>query len=398
MHSPGRPGLETEISGLTARREQLRQAAARPGAPLRQTLDAAFAGLDEAIDALAAVRHADQEEPRAVFEQAPVALFLLEQDGVVQRANRRAGHLLGFPAGYATGKPFTALVDLPARTAVHSQLTAAGRSGQARQIRCGLLGAAGPVRGMLDISPAEVTGDFPQLIVAVTPYGSLPGAPSQPQAAKPDPAHQDPAAADGAAARATATRLDVLGAATRLVLESATVSESAMLQRCASLLARELAAWVIVDSERQRQLRRQFVIGPRDEQSVRLARSLSGLDPQPESAPSQVHQSGSSLLVAHAEDAGLLGTDPDGVPILDRLGATSVLSVPLSDGERSYGTLTLAQEAGEGYFGLADIGVVEEIGEYLALAIRADRSFRERADAAQVRQAGDRPTEPREPG
>ncbi len=389
MHSPGRPGLETEISGLTARREQLRQAAARPGAQLRQTLDAAFAELDEAIDALAAVRHADQGGPRTVFDQAPVALFLLEQDDIVQRANPRVGHLLGFPAGYATGKPFTALVDLPARAAVHSQLTAARRSGQVGQIRCGLLGAAGPVRGMLDISLAEVAGGFPRLIVAVTPYGLLSGASNQPHAANPDPA---------AAARATATRLDVLGAATRLVLESATVSESAMLQRCASLLARELAAWVIVDSERQRRLRRQFVIGPPDERSVRLARSLSGLDPQPESAPNQVHQSGSSLLVAHAEDAGLLGTDPDGVPILDRLGATSVLSVPLSDGERSYGTLTLAQEAGEGYFGIADVGVVEEIGEYLALAIRADRSFRERADAAQVRQAGDRPPEPRGPG
>ncbi len=121
------------------------------------------------------------------------------------------------------------------------------------------------------------------------------------------------------------------------------------------------------------------MIGPPDEQSVTLARTLAGVDPPPESVPSQVHQSGSSLLIAHAEDAGLLGTCPDGVPVLARLGSTSVLSVPLSDGECRYGTLTLAQQAGEGYFAVADVGLIEEIGEYLALAIRADRMLRQPA-------------------
>ena len=32
-------------------------------------------------------------------------------------------------------------------------------------------------------------------------------------------------------------------------------------------------------------------------------------------APSQVHESGSSLLIAHAEDGGMLGAGPDGVPV-----------------------------------------------------------------------------------
>jgi len=40
-----------------------------------------------------------------------------------------------------------------------------------------------------------------------------------------------------------------------------------------------------------------------------------------------------------------------------------VLCVPLSDGERGYGALTLARPAGSGHFGMADVGLVEELGE-----------------------------------
>jgi len=53
---PHTPGLEAEISGLTARRGQLRQAAALPGAQLGQVLEAAFAELDGAIDALSTMQ------------------------------------------------------------------------------------------------------------------------------------------------------------------------------------------------------------------------------------------------------------------------------------------------------------------------------------------------------
>jgi serine phosphatase RsbU (regulator of sigma subunit)/PAS domain-containing protein len=409
---PHPPGIESEISGLTARRGQLRQAAAMPGAQLRQVLEAAFAELDGAIDALTAMRGetaGDQGpsrpggEPRgdrrllqAVFQEAPVPLFLLDRDGIVRRANRRAGHLLGFSPGYATGKLFAAFVELPARAAVQTQLATARRTGTGRQIRCGLLGAAGPVRGVLDISPVSLAGDPAQLIVAVTRDGAAPARPGkaadQGQRTAPDPGAV-------ATARTVTSRLDLLGAATRLVLENATISESVMLQRCARLLASELAAWVIVDVERKGQLRRQFVIGPQDEQSVELARSLVKVDPQQDSAPAQVHDSGSSLLIAHTEDSGILGAGPDGVPILARLGATSVLGVPLSDGERSYGTLTLARETGGGYFGTADVGLVEEIGEHLALAIRVDRMLRQRAEVADALQAGLRPVElPAVPG
>ena len=439
---PHTPGLEAEISGLTARRGQLRQAAALPGAQLGQVLEAAFAELDGAIDALNTMQaeaaggsaaeqltggpQGDRRLLHAVFQEAPVPLFLLDRDGAVRRANRRAGHLLGFSPGYATGKPFAAFVELPARAAVQTQLAAARRTGKGCRVRCSLLGAAGVVPSVLDISPVSLAGDPDRLIVAATRLGAAASAPPGPgaaaKAAARDPAagtepaaarqlatgqdpaaDQDPAASlpldaepdrgAGVTLRTVTRRLDLLGAATRLVLENATVSESVMLQRCARLLATELAAWVAVDVERQGMLRRQFVIGPQDEPSVELARSMAGADPGRDSAPGQVHESGSSLLIAHAEDGDLLGAGPDGIPFLARLGATSVLIVPLSDGERSYGALTLARQAGGGYFGTADVGIVEEIGEHLALAIRVDRMLRQRTDVADALQAGLRPTE-----
>jgi len=73
---------------------------------------------------------ADQEMQDAVFLEAPVPLFLLERDGTVLRASRRAGHLLGLAPGYATRKAFTALVDLPARLAVRAHLAASRRIGE----------------------------------------------------------------------------------------------------------------------------------------------------------------------------------------------------------------------------------------------------------------------------
>ena len=181
-------------------------------------------------------------------------------------------------------------------------------------------------------------------------------------------------------------RYDLVTSATRLFLENATYSESVTLQRCARLLASELAAWVIVDVERRQRLRRQFVMGPEDQPSD-LANAVGEVDPAAGTVPRQVHESGSSLLVAHAEDAGILGVGPQGVPVMMMLDATSVLCVPLSDGEHTYGTLTLARNAGEGHFEMADLGVVEELGEQLALAIRVDRMFRRHTEIADALQS-----------
>jgi serine phosphatase RsbU (regulator of sigma subunit)/PAS domain-containing protein len=405
----GPPGLDLEVAALKERYAGLRQAAALPGADARAMLEAAFAELDTAVDVLGAMRAGPATGPsqlggrgpeallterrllRAVFQDAPVPMFLLGPDATVQRVNTRAAELLGSGPGYAVGKLFTAFVDLPARAAVQSQLAAVARTGKTRRIQCRLLHPDGPAGAELTVGLAQIRGDGDQLVVVASApgMGADSGTAADQTATAKSPGAPGPGTGPDSPARlmeAMIHRYDLVTSATRLFLENATYSESVTLQRCARLLASELAAWVIVDVERRQRLRRQFVMGPEDQPSD-LANAVGQVDPAAGTAPRQVHESGSSLLVAHAEDAGILGAGPQGVPVMMMLDATSVLCVPLSDGEHTYGTLTLARNAREGHFEMADLGVVEELGEQLALAIRVDRMFRRHTEIADALQS-----------
>ena len=417
----GPPELDLEVAALKERYAGLRQAASLPGADAKAVLEAAFAELDTAVDVLGAMRAGPAPSPsraggpgpeallterrllRAVFQDAPVPMFLLGPDATVQRVNTRAAELLGSGPGYAVGKLFTAFVDLPARAAVQSQLAAVARTGKTRRIQCRLLHPDGPAGTELTVGLAEVRGDGDQIVVVASApgAGADTGTDADKAATAKSPGAPGPGAGPDSPARlmeAMIHRYDLVTSATRLFLENATYSESVTLQRCARLLASELAAWVIVDVERRQRLRRQFVMGPEDQPSD-LANAVGQVDPAPGTTPRQVHESGSSLLVAHAEDAGILGAGPQGVPVMMMLDATSVLCVPLSDGEHTYGTLTLARNASEGHFEMADLGVVEELGEQLALAIRVDRMFRRHTEIADALQSSLLPREmPQIPG
>jgi serine phosphatase RsbU (regulator of sigma subunit)/PAS domain-containing protein len=399
-HPDGSVSTRKELADLTARRDALRQAATLGGSDLRPTLDAALAELDAAIDALAAVQdvsedgpqdeaaldalHAERRTLRALFHDAPVALILVERDGTVRRVNQAAGELLDTGTGYATGRPFTAFVDLPSRAAVDSQLAAVIRTGKPRQVRCELLTGTGTTECELTAGLARPRGDEDQLVVAVhemgppSPRGGRAGTGTRKKAGRAEAAKDVPSPLVAAMTR----RLDLMTAVARLLLENAPLNETIAMQRCARLLASELAALVTVDVARGQRLRRQYAVGGEDQPSAELARTVAAQDPQPGSLPHTVHDTGSSQLITRVEDASILGTGPDGVPLLMQLGATSVLSVPLSDGERCYGALTLARRPSAGQFEMADLGLVEEIGEQLALAITMDRKVRQHSQIA----------------
>ena len=397
MPQGGRP--KEPLAGIAARRDALRQAAGVPGADREALLEAALTELDGTIDALGgspedgahgapaaeglpeAVR-AERRLLHAAFQQAPVPLFLLEQDGTIRRANNEAAALLGTPSGYATGKPLTNLVDLASRATVQTQLAAVARTGKPRRADCRMLAADGPVDVSLTAAVIDLPGDPPLLVVTTTP-GSQSAAPPAGKRVK---TRQAAAPADSAIASMT-RRMDMIIAVTRLLLDNSTFSEAVTLQRCARLLAGEIADWVIVDVERGGQLRRQFATGPRDRQADQLARTVRSADPDPDSVPWQVHAVGKSVLLAHADDPGALGAGPDGTPLLMTLGATSLICVPISDGTTSYGALTLARQAGTPHFAIADLGLAEELGRHLAVAIRVDRMFRRRSEAAETLQA-----------
>jgi PAS domain S-box-containing protein len=394
-----------QVTELEARYAALRQAARSKAARPGDVLDAAFTELEGAIDLLRAAgaapgepgrRPAAESQPagtdsaersllRAVFADAPVPMLLLTREGTVQRVNRSAGELIGAKPGYATGRPFTAFVALPSRAAVNSQLTAVGRTGKQRRIRCRLIAADGLVPCELIIGRIGVRGDRDEagpLLIAVRDAGARP--PADDSAAETQGAKGAPGERTGrsqlAGVQAITRRLDLVTAVARLLLENEGFSESRTLQRCARLIAGELTAWVLVDMERRSRVRRQFAIGPDDPGLAELTSALAAVDPPAGSVPCAVYESGRPALIAHAEDADVLGSSLDGEPLLIKLDATSVLSVPLTDGEKRYGVLTLARRARDGHFKVADLALVQELGEQMALAIRVSRMFRRRAD------------------
>jgi serine phosphatase RsbU (regulator of sigma subunit)/PAS domain-containing protein len=403
MPQGGRP--DGALADLAGRRDALRQAVGLPGADPGSLVDAALTELDGAIDALAVALtaapvgrgdappdglpgSAERRLLHAAFQRTPAALFLLEQDSTIRRANDRAAALLGFPAGYATGKPLTSFVDLPFRAALATQLAAVARTGADRKASCRMLTSTGPLEATLTAAAVELPGDPPLFMVTVAPAGAdadgtadRAGAAAEPASAATLEDAADPAIT------AMTKRLDMVTSVTRLLLDNSTFSEAVTLQRCARLLAGELADWVIIDIDRGGQLRRQFAAGQRDGQADKLVRTLRSVDPNPESAPWQVHSTGKSVLLAHPDDPSVLGIGPGGTPLLMTLGATSLICVPISDGTTGYGALTLARQAAKGPFSIADLGLAEDLGQHLANAIRVDRMFRRKSEAAESLQA-----------
>jgi serine phosphatase RsbU (regulator of sigma subunit)/PAS domain-containing protein len=390
--APEGPSADREAVALKSRGAELRMSAALPGAKLRPILDAALAEVEAAADALSrrhagdagrvspAAAQAERRLLHAVFLQLPVPVFLLGQDRTIRRANTAAAQLLGSAPGYATGKQFTALIDVADRARLQTGLANAFRTGQTRRLTCSLLSADGLVEAELTACVAGLRADTDQLIVAVTATGDIPGGRDEQEVPVGRPGER----ADLELVKQLTRRLDLAAETARMLLGHVTVSESAAVQRCARLLAGELAGWVIVDVERGGRLRRQFVTGPEGPEAEQLARTVAEISPEPGSVPSLVHASVSSQLITHAEDTSALGAGPDGIPLVMLLGATSVLSVALSDGERSFGALTLVRQASHGYFGMADVAVAESVAEQLGLAIRAGRQYRRHSAVAEA--------------
>jgi serine phosphatase RsbU (regulator of sigma subunit)/PAS domain-containing protein len=375
----------------------LRHAADVPGTQLRPVLDAVFTELDQAIGLLG--KHGQERDEgaqarsdtadterrllRAVFQEVPAPIFLLERDGSIRRVNRQAATLLSTEPGSETGKPFTSLVDLRDRPSVRSQLTALIRTGRPRQLRCSLLSTAGKVQTALTIDLVERPGESGPLIMAVIGPAIMPQGPR-------DPGRTSIAGdgdSSGHAIAEAAQRFDLISAATRLLLENAEFGESLMLRRCASLLAAELSAWVIVDVEQDGMMRRFFVAGPVSPRFADLDQAIEDRDPEAGTLPWEVHETGRSQLLTELPDESVLGSVSSGEPVASLLNATSALCTPLTDGQRRYGTLTLVRRSETGAFGAADLELVEEISQQLAVAVKIGRMFLRRSAVSEALQA-----------
>ncbi|MFF0522893.1 SpoIIE family protein phosphatase [Actinomadura nitritigenes] len=381
---------------------------------------------------------------RTVFQDAPVPLFLLDRNTSVRRVNRQAAELLGTSSGYVSGKQFTAFCDLATRAAVRSQLAAVVRTGRRRRVPVRFLGRERPVDAVITLArvwirgepdpmvvvaagaarpPADASGDGTGAAAAGTAGRGTPAkrdggkrparrpeagvdaaAPRVPEPASPPQARapQPQARIDDEAVATIVHRMDVLATASELLLDEPVFNETVAVRRCARLLAAELADWAFIDltgpstgpsgqgggaAGSAPVLHRQVVMGPDDEYSVEAARTLQELHPAAGTLPHDVFVTRQSALRPHLDGLDELGKAADGVPICAKIGATSLLSVPVEDGDRCLGAITLASGGEYGPFDLMDLGVVQRLGRYLALVIRAARLYRRSAEVADSLQA-----------
>ncbi|WP_433333208.1 SpoIIE family protein phosphatase [Spirillospora sp. CA-294931] len=414
-----------EIDDLEGRIGELRQSADLPETDLRVTLDAALVELEMALSVLralggergggtdrAAATETERRVLRTVFQEAPVPLFLLDRDTGVRRVNRQAAALLDTSPGYVSGKQFTAFCDLATRAALRSQFAAVVRTGRRREVQVRFLGRENPVHAVVTLVRVWIRGEpDPMVVAAATPGVKAPAkSDGRPTAS----AERPKTASDTGNDEAVATivhRMDVLAGASELLLDEPVFNETVAVRRCARLLVAEMADWAIIDltdagrrgtprgpwqagertepggAEAAARLHRQVVMGPDDERSVATAQELTELTPDDQTLPHTVFRTRQSALRAHVEDLELLGTGEDGLPVCGRIGAATVLSVPVEDGERCIGAITLAGSGEHGPFDLMDLAVVQRLGRYLALVIRAARLYRRRAEVADSLQA-----------
>ncbi|MFI0483985.1 SpoIIE family protein phosphatase [Actinomadura sp. 9N215] len=425
--------LMREISDLEGRIGELRQAAGVPAPDLRATLDAALVELELALTVLRTMGTEQTGEQggstaaenerrvlRTVFQDAPVPLFLLDRNTSVRRVNRQAATLLGTSSGYVSGKQFTVFCDMATRAAVRSQLAAVVRTGRRRRVQVRFLGRDHPVDAVVTLARVWIRGEPDPMVVVAAGSTTTPTDDSEP--AERVGGEQVPTGSararsgqgvppDDEAVATIVHRMDVVATAGELLLDEPVFNETVAVRRCARLLAAELADWAFIDltgpanggpgtspqggahlagsaSRAAPLLRRQVVMGPEDERSVEAARTLEEVDPVEGTLPHTVFVTRQSALRPHVENLDVLGVCPDGHPVCGKIGATSVLSVPIEDGDRAIGTITLAASGEYGPFDLMDLGVVQRLGRYLALVIRAARLYRRRAEVAETLQAG----------
>jgi PAS domain S-box-containing protein len=326
----------------------------------------------------------DRSLLRAIFSEVPVPVFVLDHGGFIRRANGAAADLLGTSSAYVAGKPFPVFVDLSARAAFRSQLSAVFRNGGKSSFSSVLLVSRRRLRARVMLAridpPSEVQ---PLVAVAVLPPVGQPVPP-------PGPAAQVPASRlggddpqPGSTIAAATRRLDLMSQVTRVLLDEQPLSEPVTLHRVAWLLQAETADWVIVDLAREDGVTRAVVVGPDNP----LAPLIAGDDAGAAPLHSQVLQTGKAVVYPHIQDENALGVDDAGQPVLAVLGAGSVLSVPLRTGTFTAGVLTLVRSPEKPAFSLSDLRVLEEIGEHVALALRTERRQRRHSDTAAALQA-----------
>lgn len=370
-------GLQREITALGERVRALRSTHTMYPGDARSTAEASLAELEyaerllkDAGSELAGALSSRSEQRRGggsderallrtVFTELTVPVILLDQEGYIRRINNAGADQLGGAPGYLAGKPFVHFVDLRNRAALRSWLASVLRGDGPASLdsRTAQRGWADDVH--LTLTRLELpTEPHPLVLVALSP--PMHGSEDE------GPAPLEPEVEDQVVVLA-ARRLDVLTRMTRLLLRRSGLA----LDEVAELLADSYADWVLIDvldRPEPARARRAAVAGPADAPED-LRASVERAVPEETDVPGRVLAEGESLLHPLIEDEGVLGHGDAGAPLLGLIGAGSLLSVPLRGSRGVRGTLTLIRRSNRSSFRLADLGLIEEIGEHIGLAM-----------------------------
>lgn len=392
--------LEQALSELEGRVASLREARSAYPGDLESTLDASLAELDTASEllgtALAELRKSsrrpggrdgaaqrEQKLMRQVFRSFPVPVIIMDSGGVVRRINNETSRLLGSPAGYLVGRPFPLLVDVSRRAAFRSHMSAVLRTGQPASFRTRLAHQGRAHTVQLVLTRLTMPGE-PQEMIAVVAL------PVEVQLSERPSGRIE--LSDPALLMAAARRQELLARMGRLLLDVDSLRQPVALSRSARLLAAETADWVIIDVIRTGPLIRTAVVGPQDQPVGDLVRRIERLDPAQTPIVTQVMENGSGAVKEMVEDETVLGRLPDGTPVLRAVGAGSLLCAPIQTDEGVRGAITLLRMGEREPFTLADLGVMEELGVQMGQALRAQRVFQDRSEAADALRASVVPT------
>lgn len=403
-------GFGAELAGFRRRVDELRAARALPEGDHLPTLDAALFELQHAAEVLwpryerlAAARRRggsrdeshEQQVLRALFRRLPVAVALMDRDGVVRRLNVAASQLFGMRPGYAAGRPLTGSITHEGRPAFRTQVAAVARGEGARSLRVGLMHSEGTGGG------TDGPGDGPTRLRVTLTSLRPPQEPRNIVLAVFQPAVDGAAGASVAGVQpaedAAATPPD-LGETARhtgiLDLVDDVAAELMVTERepdvvaahAAAVLHQRFADWVIVDVRtRGELLRRAVVLGP--DGTVR--KSL--LEQRPCAVPlvNAAVDEGVTTIQARPEDLEAFGRDGQGAPMLVRADVGSLICAPLSAAARgdappcamrqapspgdgpgpARGALTLFRMGTTRAFELAEAAAVGRIARHIALAL-----------------------------
>ncbi|MER6119388.1 PAS domain-containing protein [Streptomyces sp. NPDC001743] len=360
---------------FAARVEELRAAPANQESDPAVLLDAALVELEHAVDFLLPAyeeftssggrpptgARAEQRLFKAIFENLPVPVALVDGETVVRRVNAAAAELTGLPAGYAAGRPMSGFLRPGDRPALRSQTAAVARGEGSRSLAAQLAQRTGG-RVRVTLSEAHLPGESdPAVLVVLWPTSDHAWSAGD----RPAPA----TAASASVAAREAMLMDLLDRTSGVLLAAAADGPDTALRAATSALREELADWAVLDLLRDGVLTR-HVSGPEGTDDPGLEKEIAQQDPAACPVVVEVVGAASAVLDGLAEDRGRFGLDSGGASLMGRADVASLLSVALTApvGEPpARGAVTLLRTGVRPSFSLAEARCVERIAGHMAL-------------------------------